>query len=357
MHLTNLIELEDRAREVLPAEVFHYYRAGAEDLLTLRSNRTGWQEVTLWPRVLRGAGSPDPSTTLFGSALSMPVVVAPMAMQQMAHPDGELATAGAVQGAGVALGLSTFANRPVEAVRATGATTWFQLYVYKDRELTLSLVHRAVAAGASAIVFTVDAPRIGRREADERHRFRMPDGLTYGHFDGTPLAELPGDATGSSLAAYIAVEVDPDIAWSDIGWLASQVDVPVLVKGVLRADDARIALDHGAAGIVVSNHGGRQLDTSPSTAVALPYVVRAVDGRVPVLVDGGIRRGTDVLKAVALGADAVLLGRPVLWGLALGGQAGVAAVLEHLRTELILAMTLSGCRSLSEVDAGLLGPG
>lgn len=356
MDLVNLLELEARAKHVLSPSVFHYYRSGAEDEVTLRGNRTGWRDVTLWPRMLRGAGSPELATAVLGTHLSMPVIVAPMAMQQMAHTDGEVGTARAVAEAGIAMALSTFANHPVEAVRGAGASTWFQLYVYRDRDLTMALVQRAIAAGAEALVFTVDAPMIGRREADEVHRFGMPEGLQYGHFEGTSLAGLPADTQGSALAAYIAQEIDANIVWDDIDWLAGQVDVPVLVKGVLRADDARRAVDHGAAGIVVSNHGGRQLDTAPSTAMALPHVVRAVGGRVPVLVDGSVRRGTDVVKALALGADAVMLGRPVLWGLALAGQAGVSAVLEHLRGELSLAMTLCGCRSIAEIDAGLLDP-
>jgi isopentenyl diphosphate isomerase/L-lactate dehydrogenase-like FMN-dependent dehydrogenase len=354
MQLTNLLELEARAREALPRTVFHYYRSGAADEITLRANRDAWDEIPLWPRVLRDVSERDLAVDLFGTRLAMPVVVAPMAMHQLAHPDGEVATARACATAGVPIAVSTFSNKAIEDVAAAG-TTWFQLYLYRDRELTASLVRRAAAAGAKALVFTVDAPLIGRREADEVHGFGMPPHLRYGNFEGTDLAAMPS-AEGSRLAAYVAQQIDPGISWKDLDWLCQETGLPVLVKGVLRSDDAHRALDHGASGVIVSNHGGRQLDTAPATARALPGVARAVAGRVPVLVDGGLRRGTDVIKALAMGASAVLLGRPARWGLALGGEQGVAAVLDHLRGEIDLTMALCGCRSASEIDASLLAP-
>src|SRR5690606_11036898 len=232
---------------------------------------------------------------------------------------------------------------------------WFQLYVYKDRAATEALVRRAETAGCSALVLTVDAQIWGRRERDVRNRFQLPPGLSVRNLMPAGQESFPKSAEGSGLAAYVASLFDQTLSWKDVEWLCALSKLPVLLKGIVHPDDARLAVAHGAAGVIVSNHGGRQLDTAPATIDALPDIVAAVDGRIEVLIDGGIRRGTDVVKALALGAKAVAVGRPVLWGLAADGQNGVEQVLEILRFEIDLAMGLCGCASVEEIGRDLIG--
>jgi 4-hydroxymandelate oxidase len=249
--------------------------------------------------------------------------------------------------------LSTHSTCPVEDVCATGGPVWFQLYVYRDRGATRALVERAAAAGCKALVLTVDAQLWGRRERDVRNRFALPPELVLANLGGAAM-RLPEASAGSGLAAYVASLFDPALSWRDLDWLAGISRLPVVVKGIVHPEDGRLAVEHGAAAVVVSNHGGRQLDTAIATVDALPAVADAIGGRAEVLVDGGVRRGTDVVKALALGARAVLVGRPVLWGLAVAGQRGVELVLERLRDELDVAMGLCGCRSPAEVERGLV---
>ncbi len=270
---------------------------------------------------------------------------------------GEIGTARAAGGAGTLMILSTLSNTRVEdVVSAATGPVWFQLYVYRDRGATAALVQRVEAAGAQALVLTVDAPLLGRRERDVRNRFVLPPGLSIENMLPEGLHELPRAPEDSGLAAYFAGLLEPALTWKDLDWLRTVTKLPILVKGLVRGDDARRSIDHGAHAIIVSNHGGRQLDTAPATIDALPAVVDAVAGRVPVLMDGGARRGTDVLKAVALGARAVLLGRPVLWGLAVDGQAGVERVLSLLRDEIDLALALAGVSSVGELGPEILQP-
>jgi 4-hydroxymandelate oxidase len=278
-----------------------------------------------------------------------------MAFHRLAHPEGELATARAAAALGLPLILSTFSTASLEAVRsASTGPLWFQLYVHKDRELTRTLVQRADAAGYEALVLTVDVPVLGRRERDLRNAFQLPPELRLANLAADGQASLPPVQDDSALAAYFAGLHDASLTWRDIEWLRSISRLPLLLKGVVRADDARRAVDHGVSGIVVSNHGGRQLDTAVAAIAALPRIADAVGDRAAVLVDGGIRRGTDVLKALALGAHAVLLGRPVLWGLALDGEAGARRVLELLRDEFRLAMQLAGAPTLATITSDLL---
>jgi 4-hydroxymandelate oxidase len=272
----------------------------------------------------------------------------------MAHPEGELATARAAAAMGSLHIVSTLATTRLEDVAAASeAPKWFQLYVHKDRGLTRSLVERAQAAGYRAIVLTVDAPILGRRLADERNLFALPAGMTMANLQsaaglGSTLEEQ------SMLAKYVASRHDASLTWKDLSWLYGLASLPLLIKGVVRGDDAARAVDHGVAGVVVSNHGARQLDGAPASIDALPGVVAAVAGRCPVLFDGGVRRGTDVLKALALGAVAVLVGRPILWGLAVGGEQGVARVLEILQHELSTAMALAGCARIADIGGDLV---
>ncbi|MCB1624639.1 MAG: alpha-hydroxy-acid oxidizing protein [Pseudomonadales bacterium] len=355
--LLNLFEVERAALARLPVGARDYYAGGAADELTLRANRDAWERIAIHYRVLRDVSVRDQRTKILGTALDWPVMIAPTAYHQMAHRDGELATARAAAGCGTALILSTLSNYSIEEVaQVAGRGWWFQLYVYKDRGITRDLVARAVDAGCGAIAVTVDAPQGARRERDVRNGFTFPAELPMSNL--LPAGERysrPSLAHGGFMG-YVNEMLDPSLTWRDLAWLVAESRVPVLVKGIVRADDALRALDHGARGVIVSNHGGRQLDTAPATASVLPGIAARVGGRAPVLVDGGIRRGTDVLKALALGADAVLVGRPALWGLTIGGEAGVRHVLGLLRAEFDIAMALAGCASINDISADLLQP-
>ena len=355
MPFLNLHEAEALAREKLPLRIYDYFAGGANDEITLGANRRAFDALALRYRVLVDVSRRDLSTTLFGSRVDAPIVVAPMAFQRLAHADGELATARAAAGLGMVMTASTFATVSIEEIRAAATgPLWFQLYVNQDRGLTAELVRRAAAAGYSALVLTVDVAEIGRRERDERNGFSLPPDLRVVNFAPALSGPLqrPGEASG--LANFIRTIRDPGFTWKDLEWLRGLSELPLVLKGVVRADDARRAVSAGAGGIVVSNHGGRQLDTAIPSLEALPAIVAEVGDEALVMVDGGIRRGTDVLKALALGARAVMVGRPVLWGLALDGEAGARRVLELLRNELDLAMALAGTPCLTDISPDLI---
>lgn len=358
MEPVNLFELESLARERLSREAYDYYASGAQDEVTLRENRAAYERLTLAYRVLVDVSRRDLSATVLGQRIAMPILVAPTAFHRLAVPEGEIATVRAAGAAGTVMILSTLSNTPVEeVVAAASGPVWFQLYVYRDRKATEGLVRRAEAAGCRALVLTVDAPYIGRRERDVRNRFHLPPGLSVANMLPVGYGDLPQATADSGLAAYVSALLDPSLSWKDVAWLRSITDLPVLVKGVVRPDDALRAADSGAAGLVVSNHGGRQLDTSPATIEVLPEIADALAARgheIEVLVDGGVRRGTDVLKALALGARAVLVGRPILWGLAANGEAGAAWALRHLRDELDLAMALAGAPTVADITRDLV---
>jgi isopentenyl diphosphate isomerase/L-lactate dehydrogenase-like FMN-dependent dehydrogenase len=326
-------DYEPYAREMLPADVYGYFAGGAGDERSLGENVNAFDRWVLRPRFLRGVDACDPSTSVLGAELAFPVVIAPWAYQWMAHADGELATARAAAAAGTVMTVSsTVLERLEDVSAASGAVKWWQLYIFTDRGRTADLLRQAGAAGYRAIVWTVDVPVLGLRHRDTRTGFDLPV--------GTPGAELLFDRS---------------LTWDDLVWIRSLVpDVPVVVKGIVTAEDARLAVEHGADGIVVSNHGGRQLDRSVAGIDALPEVVEAVEGRTPVLMDGGIRRGVDGLTALALGAKAVMVGRPTGWGLTVAGEAGVIDVLRILRDEFENAMTLAGCRSVADISRELV---
>lgn len=333
---------------------YGYYVAGAGDELTVARNRSAYSEISLAYRVLASVGETrDLSTSVLGHPVSMPILAAPTAFHCLATPEGELASVRAVTGEGTIFCLSTLSNQSLEdVVAAASGPVFFQIYVYRDRGSTRALVERARDAGCRALLFTVDAPVLGKRERDVRTGFHLPPGLTVRNMTAAP--HIPGVEQESGLAAYALQHLDPNLGWKDLEWLCGLTDLPVLVKGVVRGDDAVKSLEHGAAGVVVSNHGGRQLDTSIPTIQALPRVAEAMDGRGELLVDGGVRRGTDVLKALALGARAVLIGRPILWGLSVDGEQGARGVLRILRSELEQAMALAGCPDLASIDRSLL---
>jgi 4-hydroxymandelate oxidase len=360
MEPVNVFDFETIARENLSREAYDYYAGGAHDEVSVRGNRAAYDRLSIAYRVLVDVSRRDMSTSILGQPVAMPMLVAPTAFHRMATPEGEVATARAAGAAGTAMILSTLSTSTVESVvaAATGPI-WFQLYVYRDRQATEGLVRRAEAAGCRALVLTVDAPLLGRRERDVRNLFRLPPGLAVANLLPEGYGDMPPAAADSGLAAYVASFLDPSLSWRDVAWLRSITSLPLLVKGIVRPDDALRAADSGVAGIVVSNHGGRQLDTSPATLDALPEIVDALAAhghRIEVLMDGGVRRGTDVLKALALGARAILIGRPVLWGLAADGEAGVVSVLRLLRDELDLAMALAGAPTLTDITRDLVRP-
>ena len=328
-------DYEHVARDALPMDVWGYYAGGAGDEWTLGENRRAFERWMLRPRFLRGAADPDTATTVLEATMSFPVMVAPWAYQRLAHPDGELATARAAAAAGVVMVVSSTTESYLEEVAAASdGAKWWQLYVAADRGFTASMLERVYAAGFGAICWTVDFPANGLRHRDTRSGFVMPLGI------------------GTSEYLF-----DPAISWDDLAWIKDRAGgMPVVVKGLLTAEDAELAVQAGADGIVVSNHGGRQLDYSPAGLDALPEVVAQVATRIPVLMDGGVRRGVDVLKAMALGAAAVLVGRPIVWGLAADGERGVAGILRILREEFENAMVLAGCRSVDEIGRALVTP-
>ncbi len=352
----NIDEFSRQAEERLPKTVFDYYAGGADDEITLRRNQLAWQEISLRPRVLVDVSRRDLSTTIQGTPVSVPILTAPCGFNALAHPDGELAVARAVTAAGSIQIVSTAATYSLEdvALAAPAGNRWFQLYCYRDRGVTRSLVERAVAAGYRALCLTVDVPFVGRRERDIRNQFGLPPGLRWKNLEAAGLDSMEAGGDGSALARYIEAIWDPGLTWDAVDWLRQLSSLPLIPKGILTAEDARLAVANGASGIVVSNHGGRQLDGAVPTASALREVVDAVGTSVEVYVDGGIRRGSDVLKALAIGARAVLIGRPYLWGLAVEGEKGVLKVMDQFRRELDLCMALSGRPTMASIGRDLL---
>ncbi len=345
MQLLNVWDYERAAAERLDPGAHGYYAGGSGDELTLRDNVAAFQRWQLRPRVLVDVAGCTTETTVLGHELSMPLVIAPVAFQRVAHPDGEVGMARAARAAGTAVCLSTMATSTFDEVAATGAQRWFQLYVFRDRQMTADVVARARMSGFTALVLTVDTPVLARRERDDRSGFTIPPDVV--------IASL---GRGGITPAEAFAQMSASVTWADVERFASEARLPVILKGVLTAEDARLACEHGAAGVVVSNHGGRQLDGVAATIDALPEVVEAVDGRLEVLLDGGVRRGGDVVKALALGASAVLAGRAPLWGLAVDGEAGAQAVLELLREEILSALRLVGSSSPADVTRDRVQP-
>jgi len=342
--LVNVFDYERLAAERLEAGPLAYYAGGALDERTLNDNRAAFGRRRLVPRVMTDVAEVDTTVEILGRRWPSPVWIAPTAMQRMAHPDGELATARAAAARGLTMALSTSASTDMADVAAVGGPRWFQVYLLADPGARRALVERAVANGYEALVLTVDLQRLGPRERDIRARFRIPPGV-----------ELPNMCVAAGVLPDQAASVPfvERLTWDDLEWLAG-FGLPVIVKGILHPDDARLAVEHGAAAVGVSNHGGRQLDGAIASLDALPRIVEAVDGRVPVLMDGGVRRGTDALIALAVGAAAVGIGRPVLWGLAVDGEAGVGRVLDLLTGELEVSMALAGIPSLAALSADLV---
>jgi isopentenyl diphosphate isomerase/L-lactate dehydrogenase-like FMN-dependent dehydrogenase len=346
MNLT-LGDFARSAQARLAPAVWDFFEGGAGEERTLAANGEAFDRLWLRPLVLRGAGRPETATTILGRTWDAPVAVAPLAYQTMAHPLGELATVrGTAAAARVPVVISTFAGCSVEELAADGVVPlWLQIYCMRDRSMTRRLIERAEAAGFEALVLTVDTPHLGRRLRDVRNDFRLPAGIVPANLAGQDFT-VP--------AAHASAELDADLDWSVVDWLRSVSSLPILFKGILTDTDAVRAAQAGVDGIVVSNHGGRQLDGAPATLDVLPEIAAAVAGRIPVLLDGGVRRGRDVLAALALGADAVFLGRPVLHGLAVDGAKGVTDVFEIVLAELTDAMSLAGVRTIADIGPELV---
>lgn len=352
--VASVADYEPLARERVTEAAWAYVAGGAADEWTLRENCAAFQRLSVRTQVLRDLTGGDTMLTLFGQTFASPIFLAPVAYQKLVHPDGELATVLAASAAQACMVVSTQASVSLEDIAAQAKTPlWFQLYVQPDREFTRDLVKRAEAAGYKAIVVTADAPVNGIRNREQRAGFSLPAGVDAVNLRGARAPSLQGGPVsdgillGGPLLASAAT-------WQDIAWLRSLTPLPIVIKGIMTADDAMRALGEAADGIIVSNHGGRTLDTQPSTIDVLPEIADAVAGRVPLLLDSGIRRGSDVFKALALGASAVLVGRPYIYGLAAAGAVGVAHVLHILRAELEVTMALTGCRDLGAIVPSLI---
>jgi 4-hydroxymandelate oxidase len=347
-----LADYERFAHERLDQNALAFFAGGAADEITVRWNREAFDKLAFSPRVLRGGSGGNTRFTLFGREFKHPIFIAPMALQKLAHADGEFATAIAAEAQDACMVLSAQASVPMEEAYRTGATCrWFQLYVQPTKAATLQLVRRAEDAGFEVLVVTADAPVSGARTREQRAGFHVPPGISAVNLEGLPMLPPTLGPDASAVFDYF-VAVAP--TWDDIAWLKSQTKLPIVLKGILTAEDTARVLELGLDGIIVSNHGGRTLDTLPATIDVLPEIAAAAGGRIPLLLDGGVRRGTDVLKALALGASAVLIGRPIIYGLAVDGALGVAHVLRLLRDELEIAMALTGCRTLADAGPHLL---
>jgi len=349
----NLSEFQALAREALDDVTYAYFSSGAEDQITLRDNHAAYERIKLLPRVLVDVTTRDTVVEVLGTKLQYPIIIAPMAFHKLAHPDGEIGTMQAAEHCGLAMTVSTYATTSLgDVVANTSGDHFFQLY-FHNRESAQDLVTQAAQAGYRAIMLTVDLAAFGKREA-HRRQGPLPD-LDLPNLHSTQAYQRwRQHKPTASIQDFLRDQIYDVLDWQTVSWLRAQTTLPIVLKGILRPDDARRAVDHGAAGVIVSNHGGRQLDTVPATIDALPPIVEAVGSQIDVLVDGGIRRGTDVLKALALGAQAVMLGQPVIWGLAYKGKAGVIEVLEMLQEEFDIAMALCGCANIADITAGLV---
>ncbi|XP_043525277.1 peroxisomal (S)-2-hydroxy-acid oxidase GLO5 [Frieseomelitta varia] len=349
-------DFEKYALKHLTPSVRDYYNSGAGEMFSLKLNVEAFKKYRIRPRFLRNVSKRDLTTTILGERISMPLGVAPAAMQRMAHPEGECANARAAQEAGTIYILSTISTSSIEEVAeaAPDAIKWFQLYIYKDRNVTLNLVSRAERAGFKALLLTVDAPLFGDRRLDIKNKFSLPSHLRLRNFEGELSSKINNAESGSGLNEYVTNLFDASLTWNDIKWLKSITKLPLILKGILTPQDALLAIEYGASAIVVSNHGARQIDTIPASIEALSEITKAVDGRIEVYMDGGVRQGIDVFKALALGAKMVFVGRPMLWGLTCDGKNGARAVLEVFRKEIDVAFALSGCATVNDVTRDMV---
>lgn len=348
---TNIKDFEIASKLQLEGCIFDFIYGGAADEVTSDENKKSYWQLKLIPKILSGVQDPDTSTSLFGQTLQMPILIAPMGFQKISHPNGELETAQGAKQAGTVMVVSTYSMTPLKEIAENSATApWFQLYILKDRDITKSMVELAENLGYHALVLTVDAPIYGNRERELRNPLTMNIMLP----DLKRIIQQLSLKLELSNAKHFNSLLDPNITWKDIEWIKSITGLPIILKGILRADDAQKAVEYGVAGIIISNHGGRQLDTTPATIKMLPMIAETIDNKLEILIDGGIRRGTDILKALALGAKAVLIGRPILWGLCTEGKTGVYKVLDLLQQDLKTTMILCGCQKLNDISSDLI---
>lgn len=343
MDPVNLADYKELAKNILTPKFFDFIDGGACDELTKQKNRQAFDSISLKPLCLRDVAKIDMGIKILGSNLASPIMIAPTAFHQLVDQHGEISTATAAKHSEIPMIVSCMSNRSFEeiATQSLHEQLWAQLYIFKKRVLTETLIHRAEHAGFKAIVLTVGVPISGKRDRDVRNQFSLPIELTTGNFKSTVNDKIIYDFT--------AEELDPSLTWHDIEWVQTITKLPIFIKGILNPLDAEEACRLNVAGIIVSNHGGRQLDTAEATINVLPEIAHVVAGRTAILIDGAIQRGTDILKAVALGADAVLIGRPILWALAVNGKLGVETLLTLLKNELVMAMKLTGCRTIQEI--------
>ncbi|KAK1167910.1 hydroxyacid oxidase 2-like isoform X2 [Acipenser oxyrinchus oxyrinchus] len=351
MAMVCLTDFEEYAKEHLPKATWDYYAAGADECCTRDDNLLAYKRIRLRPRMLRDVSVSDTRTTVLGTEISFPVGIAPTAFHCLAWHEGEISTAKATEAVNTCYITSTYSTCSVEEIveAAPNGYRWFQLYVYRNRKVSEQIVHRVEALGYKALVLTVDVPYTGKRRNDLRNQFRLPPHLKVKNFDG-----VFEENNGPEEYGIPANTLDPSISWKDIYWLQSLTRLPIVIKGILTKEDAELAVEHGVQGIIVSNHGGRQLDGGPATIDALAEIVDTVQGRIEVYLDGGVRTGSDVLKAIAVGAKCVFIGRPVVWGLAYKGEEGVREILQILNDEFRLSMALAGCRNVSEINRNLI---
>ena len=353
--MVSLDDFEPLAQRLIAKPAYDYFAGGVEDEVTLGENRTAFQRIRLRPRVMVDVGQRDLTTTVLGHRVSMPLLLSPTGHQKMAHPDAELATARAAHAAGTIATFGCAAHYGIEEITAVSpGPIWFQLYAYDSRPVTERIIRRAEDAGCQALVITVDGSYASRRWRNLRNQFALPPGVEVRNLVGVGMRDdlLRDDLSG--YPAFLSSLRTLNLTWADLAWIRALTSLPILLKGILTVDDALLAVEHGVDGIIVSNHGARQIDTTCATIEVLPAIAEAVGGRIEVLVDGGIRRGTDVLKALALGAKAAMIGRPYVWGLAVGGEAGVRQVLELLRTEIDNALAQLGRPSVASIDRSLV---
>ncbi|XP_031438807.1 hydroxyacid oxidase 2 isoform X1 [Clupea harengus] len=360
MSMVCLTDFEEYAKQHLSKATWDYYAAGADECCTRDDNLLAYKRIRLRPRILRDVSVSDTRTTVLGTEISFPVGIAPTAFHCLAWHEGEMATARATEAVNTCYITSTYSTCSVEEIVAAAPNgyRWFQLYVYRDRKLSEQIVHRVESLGYKALVLTVDVPYTGKRRNDIRNQFKLPPHLKVKNFDGVfqcvPHCCPIQESAGPEEYGIPANTLDPSISWKDVYWLQSLTRLPIIIKGILTKEDAELAVEHGVQGIIVSNHGGRQLDGGPATIDCLSEIVDTVQGRIEVYMDGGIRTGSDVLKAVALGAKCVFIGRPAVWGLAYKGEEGVREVLQILNDEFRLSMALSGCRNVAEINRNLI---
>ncbi|KAH8394715.1 hypothetical protein KR222_002420 [Zaprionus bogoriensis] len=356
MALVSVSDFEKRARAKMEKHALDYYKNGAGEQVTVSLNHEAYKRLRLRPRFLRDVSRLDVSCDILGEHLGWPLGIAPSAMQKLAHPDGEIGMARAAGKAGSIYILSTLSTTSLEDLAAAAPDTckWFQLYIYKERSVTEQLVRRAERANFKALVVTIDTPINGDRRADARNKFCLPPHLCLANFQGEMAQGIVCSRGGSGLNEYVASHYDPSITWKDIKWLQQLTQLPIILKGILTAEDAELAREFGCSGIIVSNHGGRQLDTAPATIEVLPEIVAAVGKDLLVMLDGGIMQGNDIFKALALGAKTVFIGRPALWGLATDGQDGVEQLLTVIRDDFETTMRLTGCASLADIQPSMV---